>query len=429
MNLSPKEAYPHFGRALARRDLKNYQGTIQDCTDALELGGKKSVYYTLRADAHLALQDSEAATKDYTDAIENDRNNHDPYPRLERAKILHAKKEFDRAIIDYKHVLDSDSNNAEALQGRARAFYENGEPGKALADFDAAARLEPRVAQHRYWRGVIFFEQRLFEEAFKEADIALEDKDFAAAYGLRGIAMHYCKDTDKNDGKKDKLIRFDLDEAVRRDPADPGNLLWRARFYYDRKEYADALKDLDRALKLDENYIEAHRDRAEVCEKIDKSDDAAKERKRVEELEAQANSAPRSKPGFMAERFFGKVPGATDKRLRQTTIAQKPPAAEKLMHAEALAMAEKAQPAATEIQRLVAKVGVADLLPEPCASLDKTFQQAQDSFRKEEYERGRFVLPRGPPSERRGSAKVRDAAFDQSGNLVEVGKGEGGTGR
>ena len=279
----------------------------------------------MRADAHLALQDSEAATKDYTDAIENDRNNHDPYPRLERAKILHAKKESDRAIIDYKHVLDSDSNNAEALQGRARAFYENGEPGKALADFDAAARLEPRVAQHRYWRGVIFFEQRLFEEAFKEADIALEDKDFAAAYGLRGIAMHYCKDTDKNDGKKDKLIRFDLDEAVRRDPADPGNLLWRARFYYDRKEYADALKDLDRALKLDENYIEAHRDRAEVCEKIDKSDDAAKERKRVEELEAQANSAPRSKPGFMAERFFGKVPGATDKRLRQTTIAQNRP--------------------------------------------------------------------------------------------------------
>ena len=35
----------------------------------------------------------------------------------------------------------------------------------------------------------------------------------------------------------------------------------------------------------------------------------------------------------------------------------------------------------------MAKVGVADLLPEPCASLDKTFQQAQDSFRKEEYER------------------------------------------
>ena len=216
-------------------------------------------------------------------------------------------------------------------------------------------------------------------DAFEEAKIALDiDKDFAAAYGLRGAALHYRKDDDK--------AKLDMEEAVRRDPADTGSLLWRARFYYDRKEYADALKDLDRALKLDENYLEAHRDRAEVCEKLDKPDDAAKERKRVEELEAQASSAPRSKPGFMAERFFGKVPGAMDKRLRRAPSAQRPPSAEKLMRDEAMAMAEEIRPSAIGMQQRVVKVDAVDLLPEPCASLGKTLQRAQDLFKHEEYE-------------------------------------------
>ena len=197
LDLSPKEAYPHFGRALARRNLKNYQGTIQDCTDALELGVKKTVYYTLRADAHLALHDTEAAVKDYTAAITPE--HHDPYPRLARAKILHTQKEFAKAIIDYEHALEdmttaekSEAASAEAWQGLARAYYEIGNPGKALENFQRAADLEPQVAQHHYWRGVIFHDRGLFDDAFKEADLALAiDNGCAAAYGLRGVCIPF----------------------------------------------------------------------------------------------------------------------------------------------------------------------------------------------------------------------------------------------
>ena len=143
---------------------------------------------------------------------------------------------------------------------------------------------------------------------------------------------------------------------------------------------------MDSALKLDENYVEARRERAKVYEKLDKSADAAKERKKVEELEAHASSAPRSKPGFMADRFFGKVPGTKDKRFSWDPTAQRPRGADKLMRAEAVAMAESVRPPAVEMQQLVAKVDVAAVLPDACASLDKTFERAQDLFQREEYE-------------------------------------------
>ena len=65
VRLSPKEVYPRFGRALARRALKDYQGVVQDCTDALGLGVKKASITSLRADAQLAIGNTQAAEKDY----------------------------------------------------------------------------------------------------------------------------------------------------------------------------------------------------------------------------------------------------------------------------------------------------------------------------------------------------------------------------
>ena len=56
------------------------------------------------------------------------------------------------------------------------------------------------------------------------------------------------------------------------------------------------------------------------------------------------------------------------------------------MRAEAVAMAESVRPPAVEMQQLVAKVNVATVLPDACASLDKTFERAQDLFQREEYE-------------------------------------------
>ena len=75
-----------------------------------------------------------------------------------RGDGFNAKGDFDRAIADYDAALKIDPAFIEALNSRAMAWRAKGDRRKALADLDAALRLQPDFEIARANRKTLFQE-------------------------------------------------------------------------------------------------------------------------------------------------------------------------------------------------------------------------------------------------------------------------------
>ena len=79
----------------------------------------------------------------------------------ERAQVLVSrgvewanKRDYDRAIADYDAALKIDPKFSEALHNRGSAWAHKGDPDRAIADFDAALRINPKNENALHARAV-----------------------------------------------------------------------------------------------------------------------------------------------------------------------------------------------------------------------------------------------------------------------------------
>lgn len=77
---------------------------------------------------------------------------------LARGDDFHVKGELDRAIAEYDAALKVDPASAEALHGRGVAWRTKGDRRRALSDFDAALKLKPDFEAARANRKSLFSE-------------------------------------------------------------------------------------------------------------------------------------------------------------------------------------------------------------------------------------------------------------------------------
>lgn len=78
-----------------------------------------------------------------------------------RGNDFNAKGDLDRAIADYDAALRIEPAFAEVLNSRAMAWRARGDRRKALADLDAAIRLKPDFEAARANRKILFHEIEL----------------------------------------------------------------------------------------------------------------------------------------------------------------------------------------------------------------------------------------------------------------------------
>lgn len=77
---------------------------------------------------------------------------------LARGDDFNIKGEFERAIADYDAALKVEPASAEALNGRGMAWRAKGDRRRALSDFDAALKLKPDYEAARANRKSLFSE-------------------------------------------------------------------------------------------------------------------------------------------------------------------------------------------------------------------------------------------------------------------------------
>ncbi len=153
-----------------------------------------------------------------------------------------ADKKWEQAVSLFGKSLKSNPANALAYVGRSRAYLQLGNLDKALED----------------------------------ANTAVEKKPSAQAYGQKGII-------EKLQKKTNEALR-DFSEAIKLDPGYAWAYAQRADIYSRQKNQDKALQDIDKAIAAKRDFIEGHRLKAWVLNRMGRCKDASEEFKIVEKL-------------------------------------------------------------------------------------------------------------------------------------------------
>jgi tetratricopeptide (TPR) repeat protein len=145
-------------------------------------------------------------------------------------------RDFERAIRHFDTALHQQPNHATAYEGRAFAWFAQGDLARALADYTEAIRLQPTALRHAA-RGDVYLEQNDLDQALADYDEAVKlDAGCAEGYAGRGRVAHLRGQLD--------LAAADYSEALRLRPENDQWRLARGEVWWRKKEYALAADDL-----------------------------------------------------------------------------------------------------------------------------------------------------------------------------------------
>ena len=165
------------------------------------------------------------------------------------ADSLSDAAKFKEAIAEYNKVLSKDPKNEMALRGRAYAYYHTDEYVKTEEDYRAALDINPKCTPC-YSKLVDmrnFLGQK--EQALKLADsciILYKDHKDLGTFKLQKAYLL----SDKQDDAAAELL---FDEVVKQYPDSAKVYFYRADFRYRTDSKSGALKDIDKAIFLDDS--------------------------------------------------------------------------------------------------------------------------------------------------------------------------------
>lgn len=137
----------------------------------------------------------------------------------------------------------SPRDRAKAYKSRASAYYGLGDDARAMADNDAAIRLDPNFAAAYRARGDIYLDREDPDRAIAEYDKALQvDSKLLDAYTGRSSAYDQKGDFDH--------ALADANKAVRFDPRSADAYVTRGQAYAFKGDTKRALADFDEAIRV-----------------------------------------------------------------------------------------------------------------------------------------------------------------------------------
>lgn len=167
-------SYAHLLRARAEMDLADLEKAEADIAAGLAMRPNFAFGYRLRGRLRDLQHRSADARADYTKALElSDTPVLKYLAYVERGQFLGHIKEYTDALADLDAAIRLDGSKAQAYVSRAIVYRDMGNIDAALASLDWAASVEPAYAQTYVERGDILLAQKRFNEAVTAFDLAL----------------------------------------------------------------------------------------------------------------------------------------------------------------------------------------------------------------------------------------------------------------
>ncbi|MFY7999832.1 MAG: tetratricopeptide repeat protein [Candidatus Kapaibacteriota bacterium] len=135
-------------RGYAKLQLKDYTGTVQDCSEVLRFSVNDSnaaLAYLYRAYAKFSLKQYEGATHDCTSALQLDPQDDEALSLRGMAKL--QLNDYEGAKNDYSEALRVSRANAMYFFMRGQARAQMGDLVGAIVDFTMTLQLEPKAIQ------------------------------------------------------------------------------------------------------------------------------------------------------------------------------------------------------------------------------------------------------------------------------------------
>jgi len=146
---------------------------------------------------------------------------------------------------------------ARSYLGLGKAFWQQGEPDRAIAVYSRALALNPDYTEAYYDRACVYAQQRQYDQALADYSRSLDlNPDQAQALNTRGAIY-------KMRGEYDLALR-DFNRALDLAPNFAYAYFNRGVTYELRGQFDQALADLSRTLDLNPNYAEAYEQRGKV---------------------------------------------------------------------------------------------------------------------------------------------------------------------
>ncbi len=151
-----------------------------------------------------------------------------------------VETDYQRAVVEIEGRLQDTPNDAELWLNLGIARYHLEQPAQALAAYDQAIALDPKLAEAYYSRSLIHAQKQDYADALRDCNTALGlNSTHAKAFNNRGLA--YLKQ-----GYLDLAIG-DFDQAVALDRRLAEAYLNRGVAYNAQSRFVEALADFERA--------------------------------------------------------------------------------------------------------------------------------------------------------------------------------------
>lgn len=223
---------------------------------ALDLSPSQARLHNLKGQAHLRLNEDEAALESFGRAIEADPAFADAYGN--RGTLLSEMDRPAEALADFDRALALRPDNPEDHCNRGSALADLGGFDEALAAFNRAIELMPALAPAYFNRADIFRRRGSIAEALGDYDKTIElMADYPAAHGNRGLML-------KELGRLEEA-KASIERALAIDPKFAEGCVNRANVAFEQGLMDDAKADYRRALDAQPDMAEANHGLALTC--------------------------------------------------------------------------------------------------------------------------------------------------------------------
>ncbi len=247
------EAFLKRGYALMRKG--EFDQAIKDLNRAVELNPKDARGFSYRGELYAEQANYEKSIKDFTEAIKLSPDDECLY--YSRARSYSYNNQRNLAFEDSKKTIELNPQYINGYYSRGSDYLNLGYRNEAIEDWKAGSKILAKEIEKQPNKGCIFYNyilKSLFDtlsgegipKALESLNKSIEIKsDYYLSYYYRGITYHFLKN------------------------------------------YQSAIIDFDKAIKLNPNFAEIYKIRAETYNKIGENEKAEADRKKYKELSSK----------------------------------------------------------------------------------------------------------------------------------------------
>ena len=179
---------------------REYDIAIGDYNDGIRLDAHYQPNFSGRAEAWIAKRQFDKAAADYNEAIRL--NPRDPRAYFGRGYARECMFDDDHAIHDFSVAAQLDPHDYAAFHHRAYVYMHKHDNTSAIFDFTQAIAVKPNGDSY-FQRGCLFLQNKAYDRALADFDAVIRiDPKFAFAYRLSASIRATCSDAKLRDGKK-----------------------------------------------------------------------------------------------------------------------------------------------------------------------------------------------------------------------------------